>query len=176
MFSSSDLLATNAPFESDNIDDLKTPEGDLHILFTIPSGDLLALPAIGVREVVAVNPDRITPVPNTSNLLLGILNLRGQVIWVADAGKFLGDDTPLNTDRSELSIIAIEDDELIVGLAVHQVRGMEWLNNDTIKPATHVSDQMAPFVRGEWVFDAEQQEIVKLLEPLAILRSARWGL
>lgn len=98
------------------------------------------------------------------------------MIWVADAGKFLGDDTPLNTDRSELSIIAIEDDELMVGLAVHQVRGMEWLNNDTIKRATHVSDQMAPFVRGEWVFDAEQQDIVKLLDPLAILRSARWGL
>lgn len=44
MFSSSDLLATNAPIESGNIDDLRTPEGDLHILFTIPSGDTLALP------------------------------------------------------------------------------------------------------------------------------------
>ncbi len=37
MFSSSDLLATNAPIESGNIDDLRTPEGDLHILFTIPA-------------------------------------------------------------------------------------------------------------------------------------------
>jgi len=176
MFSSSDLLAQNTPLESGTMDALQTPEGDLHILFTIASGDALALSAVGVREVVAVSPDRITPVPNTSPLLLGILNLRGQVIWVTDTGKFLGDDTPLNTDRPELSVIAIEDDELIVGLAVNQVKGMEWLNTEQIKPATNISDNMAPFIRGEWVLEGEQQQIVKLLDPLAILRSARWGL
>ncbi len=176
MFSSSDLLAENTPLESGSMEDLRTPEGDLHILFTIASGDALALPAIGVREVIAVSPDRITPVPNTSPLLLGILNLRGQVIWVADTGKFLGDDTPLNTDRSELSVIAIEDDELMVGLAVHQVQGMEWLNTNQIKPATNVSDKMAPFIRGEWLLEGEQQQVLKLLDPLALLRSARWGL
>lgn len=176
MFSSSDLVAENIPLESGNLDALQTPEGDLHILFTIPSGDALALPAISVREVLAVSPDRITPVPNTSPLLLGILNLRGQVIWVADTGKFLGDETPLNTDRPELSIIAIEDDELVVGLAVNQVRGMEWLNTAAIKPATNLSDKMAPFIRGEWLLEGEHPQLLKLLDPLAILRSARWGI
>ncbi|WP_448514407.1 chemotaxis protein CheW [Parathermosynechococcus lividus] len=176
MFSSSDLMAENISLESGNMDALKTPEGDLHILFTIASGDALALSAVGVREVVAVSPDRITPVPNTSPLLLGILNLRGQVIWVTDTGQFLGDETPLNTDRPELSIIAIEEDELMVGLAVHQIKGMEWLNSDQIKPATNLSDKMAPFIRGEWLLDGEQPQVLKLLDPLAILRSARWGI
>lgn len=176
MFSSSDLLATNAPIESGNIDDLRTPEGDLHILFTIPSGDTLALPGHwGTRSCGRDSRSHYASAQYLQSAT-GDFELAGAGDLGRGCGKFLGDDTPLNTDRSELSIIAIEDDELMVGLAVHQVRGMEWLNNDTIKPATHVSDQMAPFVRGEWVFDAEQQDIVKLLDPLAILRSARWGL
>ena len=63
-------------------------EGELHLRFFLPSNEEFALPAIAIREVMQQPPDRITPIPNASPLLLGTINLRGQVIWVADLGQF----------------------------------------------------------------------------------------
>ncbi len=174
MLSSPDFLGDDTQID-EGFQGLQTPEGDLHLRFSLPSGIELALPAIGVREVVSTPPDRITPVPNTSATLLGVLNLRGQVIWVADAGQFLGEDAPINTDRPEMPIIAIEDDDMLVGLAVDQVRGMEWLNAEAIVPPSSINDSMAPFIRGEWVLDGTGQQTLKLLDAVAVLRSARWG-
>ncbi len=175
MLSSPDFLADDSQGMEEGFQGLQTPEGDLHLCFSLSSGIELALPAIGVREVVSTPPDRITPVPNTSAALLGVLNLRGQVIWVADAGQFLGEETPINTDRPELPIIAIEDEDMLVGLAVDQVKGMEWLNPDAIVPPGNISDSMAPFIRGEWTMGENGQQSLKLLDAVTILRSARWG-
>ena len=84
---------------------------------------------MGIREVLAIASDQITPVPNVSPYLLGILNLRGQVVWVTDIGQFLGEPKPITIDQGELSIIVIESGEVILGLAVSSVKGMEWLNS-----------------------------------------------
>lgn len=175
MISSPDFLTNDRSNQISEFQNLQTPEGDLHLRFFISSGLEFALPALGVREVVAPPPDRITPVPNSSPLLIGILNLRGQVIWVVDIGQFLGDSLPLNTDRSEISVIAIEAEDVIVGLAVDHIVGTDWLNSDQIRQFSDVPDSMAPFLRGEWVVDAEQNRCLRLLDPAAILRSARWA-
>jgi purine-binding chemotaxis protein CheW len=74
---------------------LQTPEGELYLRFHLPSQEEFALPAIAIREVMQQSPERITPIPNASPLLLGTLNLRGQVIWVADLGQFLGNTVAL---------------------------------------------------------------------------------
>jgi purine-binding chemotaxis protein CheW len=175
MLSSPDFLIEQPQNPGANFQELQSPEGDLHLRFLVGADWEFALPAIGIREVVSASPDRITPVPNTSPLLLGILNLRGQVIWVADTSQFLGSSTPLNTDRSEISVIAIEDEDAIIGLAVDQVLGMEWLQADQVRLSTDAPDSMAPFLRGEWVLDPDQNQCLRLLDPVSILRSARWA-
>ncbi len=154
---------------------VESPEGELHLRFYIPSHQEFALPAIGIREVIELSPDRITPIPNISPLLLGTLNLRGRVIWVADLGQFLGEATPLNTDRAEISVIAVEEQDIIVGLAVDSIGGMDWLDIKNLVAPTNIPDTMAPFLRGEWLLDAESNRCLRLLDPMAILRSARWA-
>ncbi len=149
------------------------PEGDLHLRFYLPSGEELALPATGIREVLSPAPERITPMPNTSPRLLGVLNLRGQAIWVVDGGQLLGDLTPLNTDRAELSVVAIEDQDVIVGLAVEGIIGMDWLNLDQIHPCTAAPITMAAFLRGEWRQDPKPP--LRLLNPTAMIRLGRWA-
>jgi twitching motility protein PilI len=142
---------------------LESPQGELHLRFYLPSRQELS-------------PDRITPIPNTSPLLLGTLNLRGRLIWVADLGQFLGETTPLNTDCSEIPVIAIEDQDTIVGLGVEEICGMDWLDVQYLKPQNNVPDAMAPFLRGEWLFDTEKEKkYLRLLDQIAILRSARWA-
>jgi purine-binding chemotaxis protein CheW len=153
---------------------LQNPEGDLYLRFFVESGDEFALPAMGIREVLSLVPSQITPVPNVSPLLMGVLNFRGQVIWVSDIGQFLGSTKLLNTERVEISIIVIESQETMVGLAVEQVKGMDWLNLDALMPPSiSASDSISPFLKGEWQGISDLP--LRLLDPQSILRSARWA-
>lgn len=154
---------------------VESPEGELYLRFYIPSYQEFSLLATGIREVIELSPDKITPIPNASPLLLGTLNLRGRVIWVADLGQFLGEATALNTDRSEIPVIAIEEQGTIVGLAVEKIGGMDWLDLQHLMAPTNVPDTMAPFLRGEWILDAKKNQCLRLLDQTAILRSARWA-
>jgi len=160
--------------DSPEFQELETPEGEPHLRFFVPSGSEFALPAIGIREVLFQSPDRMTPIPNVSPLLLGTFNLRGRVIWVADLGQFLGDSTALNTDRTEIHVIVVEDQDIILGLAVDALNDMAWLDPDQMQIPTQVGDSMAPFIKGEWQL-ANGGNVLRLLDQVAILRSARWA-
>jgi purine-binding chemotaxis protein CheW len=170
-----DFLTHKGHDQASEFQELESPEGELHLRFFATSGDEFALPATGIKEIISSPPDRITPIPNVSPLLLGTLNVRGRVVWVADLGQFLGEASPLSTDRSEISVIAIEDQDAMLGLAVDRIVGMDWLNIDEIQMPTNVPDGMVPFLRGEWALDTEDLKFLRLLDQVAILRSARWA-
>jgi twitching motility protein PilI len=176
MIGNPDFLTIRDQEQVPEFQELESPEGELHLKFYVASGDEFALPATGIREVISPSPDRITPIPNVSPLLLGTLNVRGRVIWVADLGQFLGDNMPLSTDRSEIPVIAIEDQDTMLGLAVDKIIGMDWLDIDEIQIPSNVPDGMAPFLRGEWILDDDgKSRFLRLLDQIAILRSARWA-
>lgn len=175
MVGNSDFLTGRGQDQAPEFQELESPEGELHLRFFITSGSEFALPAMGIKEVLSPSPDRITPIPNVSSLLLGTLNVRGRVVWVADLGQFLGDPTPLNTDRPEVSVIAVEDQDIMLGLAVDRIVGMDWLDIEEVQMPTNVPDSVAPFLRGEWVTDAATNGFLRLLDQVAILRSARWA-
>ena len=175
MVGNPDFLTGTGQDQAPEFQELESPEGELHLRFYVSSGMELALPATGIREVISQAPDRITPIPNASPLLLGTLNFRGRVIWIADLGQFLGDQIPLNTDRPEIPVIAVEDQDTMLGLAVDQIVGMDWLDVDLVQMPNNATDSMAPFLRGEWVLDTVANECLRLLDQVAILRSARWA-
>jgi purine-binding chemotaxis protein CheW len=175
MIGSPDFLTGRGQDQAPEFQELESPEGELHLRFYVPSGDEFALPATGIKEVISSTPDRITPIPNVSPLLLGTLNVRGRVIWVADLGQFFGNSTPLSTDRSEISVIAVEDQDAMLGLAVDHIVGMDWLDIEEVQMPTNIPDGMAPFLRGEWALGKEDGRYLRLLDQVAILRSARWA-
>ena len=117
----------------------------------------------------------ITSVPNVSFLLLGTMNLRGQVIWVADLGQFLGESAGVTAERSELPVIAIEQNEIMVGLAVEGIIGMDWLDVEELtQPSEQLPETMAAFIRGEWATPGTERPL-RLLDPSTLLRSSRWS-
>lgn len=175
MVGNPDFLTGRGQDQAPEFQELESPEGELHLRFYVTSGNEFALPATGIREVISPSPDRITPVPNVSPLLLGTLNVRGRVVWVADLGQFLGDPTALNTDRPEVPVIAVEDQDIMLGLAVDRIVGMDWLDIEEIQMPTNVPDSVAPFLRGEWTLDEQSHKFLRLLDQVAILRSARWA-
>lgn len=181
MVGSPDFLTGQGTDQSPEFQELESPEGEMHLRFFLQSGIEMALPAVSIREVTEPSPDRITPVPNVSPLLLGTLNIRGQVIWVADLGQFLGELAPLSTDRADIPVIAIEDQERMLGLAVAKIAKMDWLDVEQLKAARAVGDEadfeaMKPFLRGEWHLGEDlAASTLRLLDHGAILSSERWG-
>jgi len=175
MIENTDFFTSNNQDIDAQLQELQTPQGELHLRFYVPSYEEFALPATGVREVMQQYPEDITPIPNTSPLLLGTINLRGQIIWVADLGQFLGSTTPLNINKPEISVIAIEDEETILGLAIDSLSEMQWLDIQQLQTATDIPDQIAPYVQGEWVINKQPKQVIRLLNHEAILRSARWA-
>jgi twitching motility protein PilI len=178
MVGNPDFLTGSGQDQAPEFQELESPEGELHLRFFVPSGNEFALPATGIKEVLSKSADQITAIPNASPLLLGTLNIRGRVIWVSDLGQFLGDAAVLNTDRPEIPIIAVEDQDTMLGLAVDRIVGMDWLDVDQgLQMPTNVPDSavMAPFLQGEWLLDKESNRFLRLLDQVTILRSARWA-
>jgi len=170
------LIGTGQGQVVPELQELERPEGELYLRFYVSSIDYqeFGLSAAGIREVITSPPDRITPIPNASPLLLGTLNLRGQVIWVADLGQLLGEQTALNTERAEIPVIAVEEQDIILGFAVDQIVGMGWLNIERMQTVIDVSEGMAPFLRGECLLDAKTNQYIRLLDQMAILQSGQW--
>ncbi|MEB3251013.1 MAG: CheW domain-containing protein [Cyanobacteriota bacterium] len=152
-----------------------TPEGELFLRFFVTVEDEFALPATGIHRILEQPPDRITPIANVSHLLLGTLNEQGRVVWVADLGDFLGYPSPLNTDRPEIPIIVVEDQGTMLGLAVNRIVGTQWLNSDQTISVGRSTDSMEPFLHGEWALSSEGGKALRLLNHVAVIRSARWA-
>jgi purine-binding chemotaxis protein CheW len=170
-----DFFNENEEELSSELQELESREGELYLRFYVASGDEFALPAVSIREVMQQTPDRITPIPNSSPLLLGTINLRGQVMWVADLGQFLGDSKNLNTQRQEIPIIAIESEDIILGLAIDKLGQMDWRDMEQLEKPSHTAEQMELFVLGEWLINGDDEQVIRLLDHQAILRSARWA-
>jgi purine-binding chemotaxis protein CheW len=161
--------------EIQELREIETPEGELFLKFKVATGEEFALPAVSIVEVMIIGPEKITPMPNVVPVLLGTLNLRGEVIWVADLGQFLGISPPLNLERAELPVVAVMDQQdLLMGLAVDSIGGMEWLKTESLQPVQKAPESLAPFLRGEWVVP-ETGAHLTFLDPSAILKSNRWG-
>ena len=169
-----DFLTSDDAPEANDVS-VSSRDGELCLRFDVPSGNEFALPASGVREVMSVYFDRITPIPNASPFLLGTYNWRGQVIWVADLGQFLGDRVLVNTDRNEVSVLIVEEQELVMGFAVRAVANTEWLDLDRML-AADLSDPavMSGFIKGVYPTTDADAPPLRLLDRVAILRSSHW--
>jgi purine-binding chemotaxis protein CheW len=156
---------------------IEIPEGELYLTFYLASGKPLALPAISIREVMQQPPSKITSMPNTSPLLLGTMNFRGQIIWVVDLGQFLGDSGLLNTDRPEIPIIAVELQDTLVGLAIEKLGATDWLKAENLATKESPVEAMDAFIQGIWQIATESiDETLYLLNLNAIFESSQWAI
>jgi purine-binding chemotaxis protein CheW len=88
------------------------------LLATFMVGEaLFALDAAGVQEVIRVNT--ITPVPHAPAEVIGVINLRGKIVTLLDAGLILASAPALRSRESR--IFLIEDKGEFIGLLVDQV-------------------------------------------------------
>ncbi len=75
----------------------------------------------------------ITKVPQSSDYVKGILNLRGRIVTIIDLGKKLGLD-PINKNHDNRNIIVNSEDEHI-GLLVDSISDVAIAKKEDIEPA-----------------------------------------
>ncbi len=109
---------------------------------TISSGDLEfstfyvggALCGINILNIQEINKHfDITQVPQSSDYVKGILNLRGRIVTIIDLGKKLGLE-PINKNQDNRNIIVNSEDEHI-GLLVDSISDVAIAKKEDIEPA-----------------------------------------
>ena len=116
-----------------------------------------ALCGINILNIQEINKHfEITKVPQASDYVEGILNLRGRIVTIIDLGKKLGLD-PVNKDKDNRNIIVNSEDEHI-GLLVDGISDVATAKQEDIEPApSNIGGVKGKFFQG--VLKTEKQLI-----------------
>lgn len=98
-----------------------------------------------VRSIERVS--HVTRIPNTSDFIKGVINLRGIVTPIVDLRTRFGIEPIDNTDNTRVIIINVKDIE--IGLIVDAANEVIEIEENRIEPAPKViGDVEAEFIRG----------------------------
>ncbi len=89
-----------------------------------------------VKEII--KPSKITNVPNTEEHVMGVINLRGQIVPVVDLHEKFDFKVVDGREKKE-RIITVEVRDALIGLFVDDVHEVIWLENKEIAPAPEVA-------------------------------------
>jgi purine-binding chemotaxis protein CheW len=122
-----------------------------------------------VQEVLRVT--EIAPVPGAPSYVLGIINLRGNVVTVIDTRSRFGL-APAEMDDST-RIVIIEADEQVVGILVDSVAEVVDLKASEIETAPNVgTEESAKFIQGVASHD---DELLILVDLNKLLSDEEWA-
>ena len=117
-----------------------------------------------VQEVLRYS--EIAPVPGAPLYVLGIINLRGNVVTVIDTRSRFGLDSTEVTDNTR--IVIIEADKQVIGILVDKVSEVVYLRASEIDEAPNVgNDESAKFIQGVSNRDGELLILVDLNQLLS---------
>ncbi len=112
-----------------------------------------------VQEVL--RHTEIAPVPGAPDYVLGIINLRGNVVTVIDTRSRFGLPPADVTDNSR--IVIIESEQQVVGILVDSVAEVVYLRTSEIDSAPNVgTEESAKFIQGVSNRDGELLILVDL--------------
>ncbi|MBL0710787.1 MAG: chemotaxis protein CheW [Colwellia sp.] len=112
-----------------------------------------------VQEILRYN--EVAPVPGAPLYVLGIINLRGNVVTVIDTRSRFGLEPCEITDDTR--IIVIESEQQIIGILVDSASEVVYLKPSEIENAPNVgNEESAQFIRGVTNRDGELLILVDL--------------
>jgi len=108
-------------------------ETQKYILFSL-SGAKYGMPLSQVLEISRV--PKLMPLPHVPDWLLGVTNLRGDIISVIDLHSFLGLSQETRHESGRMCVVRADRQELVTGLMVDRVDGLALLKSDKINSTT----------------------------------------
>ncbi|MCP1726461.1 purine-binding chemotaxis protein CheW [Natronospira proteinivora] len=107
--------------------------------------ELYALKALHVQEILKSGD--ISPVPGAEHFVLGVINLRGNIVTVVDTCKRFGLSRPESDTIQQ--IIVVEADDQTLGLQVDDVTEVIDIRPSEVEAAPQFeSDQVARHIQG----------------------------
>ena len=132
-------------------------------------GETYGVNVMQVQEVLRYT--EIAPVPGAPQYVLGIINLRGNVVTVIDTRNRFGLKEGDITDSTR--IVIVEADEHVVGLLVDSAAEVVYLRQSEIEnPPNAGHDDSARFIQGVC---NKSEELLILVELEKILTEEEWS-
>lgn len=121
-----------------------------------------------VQEVLRYSD--IAPVPGAPSYVLGIINLRGNVVTVIDTRSRFGLMPAEVTDNTR--IVIIEAEKQVIGILVDSVAEVVYMKTSEIEEAPNVgTDESAKFIKGVCNRD---EELLILVDLNKLLDDEEW--
>ncbi len=122
-----------------------------------------------VQEVL--RHSEIAPVPGAPDYVLGIINLRGNVVTVIDTRTRFG--LPSSEVSENTRVVIIEADQQVIGILVDSVAEVVYLRSSDIDSAPNIgTEESARFIQGVSNRDGELLILVDLNK---MLTEEEWG-
>lgn len=120
--------------------------GESHVVFVIGESSF-AVPMANVSEVG--RPPSWAPLPNVPDWLVGVANVRGDVVPVIDLRSFFGRDEAPTGREPRMLVVKSRNHESLSAVMVDRVRGMRTIDPSAERPFQgELSGPEAPFVLG----------------------------
>ncbi len=133
------------------------------------AGETYGVNVMQVQEVLRYT--EIAPVPGAPDYVMGIVNLRGNVVTVIDARFRFGLPPGEITDNTR--IVILEADSHVVGILVDSVAEVVYLRLSEIETAPNVgNDESARFIQGVC---HKNDELLILIELDKLLTDDQWA-
>ena len=130
--------------------------------------ELYGINVMQVQEVLRYTD--IAPVPGAPNYVIGIINLRGNVVTVIDTRcRFALSDGEID-DNTRIVIIEVEGQ--VVGLLVDSVAEVVYLRESEIEKAPEVgNDESSKYIQG---VVTREKDLLILVDVNKLLNSEEW--
>jgi len=137
------------------------------VTFTLEN-ETYGINVMQVQEVLRYT--EIAPVPGAPEYVLGIINLRGNVVTVIDTRKRFGLSSVTITDQTR--IVIIESKKQVIGILVDSVAEVVYLNASEIETAPNVGNEAtSKFLQG--VCNSNNQLLI-LIDLDKLLTDEEW--
>lgn len=142
--------------------------GEAYLKFQLAPRVPAVIIAKSVEEAVVLPTAQVTSIPNMPACMLGIVNRRNRVVWIANLVRLLGL-AVLDRPRQHYSTVIVKAGSLL-GLMVEEIDGIVHLSAETLQPVpTQVNPVLVPYLRGCAVVD---EQILLVLDAEAVLQSS----
>ena len=153
-------------------------EGEPFLRVQLTPETTVGFPLKLVEEVQLMSVANITPMPNMSEEILGLVQAKGHIFWLLDLARLLGFPALINRSKRyemvmiraqhmsfglETSIPAPMEQELFLGFAVQKVRGSMRLSSQEILPLAEDTDSsLRQHLQGRVVKNGESISLLKI--------------
>lgn len=131
-----------------NMAELEIAETNQYLTFQL-SEEIFALDIAKVREVLEYT--KVTKVPQTPDMMIGVINLRGSVVPVIDLRLKFGMGMSERTVNTCIIIIevSIDSEITLIGALVDSVKEVMDMDSDHIEPPPKIGTQLnTEFIKG----------------------------